>query len=53
VVYFPAVTACRSVVVSSEHDAWRWCSARDVLRRLPHANLRRLFESYLRKRTWR
>jgi 8-oxo-dGTP pyrophosphatase MutT (NUDIX family) len=50
VVYFPAITACDSVALSDEHDAWRWAGANEVRERLGHPNLVRLFESHLRIR---
>lgn len=49
-VYFPAFTATETVVLSNEHDAWRWARADEVRGRLPHATMVRLFESYLRSR---
>lgn len=50
VVYFPAITASDSVVLSDEHCAWRWAAASEVRKRLDHPNLIRLFDSYLRVR---
>ena len=45
--YVPARTATTQVILSSEHSASAWCDAAQVLRRLPHENLRSLFRSYL------
>jgi 8-oxo-dGTP diphosphatase len=48
--YFPAITAQARVVLSAEHDRAAWLSAAAVARRLPFANLRRLFADYLQRR---
>lgn len=48
-VYFPAVTASEAWELSDEHDDAGWFSADGVLKRLRHANLRALFDAYLRQ----
>jgi 8-oxo-dGTP pyrophosphatase MutT (NUDIX family) len=47
VIYFPAVTTTEHVTISGEHVDHEWMSAKDVDRRLPHANVRSLFRAYL------
>ncbi len=42
-VYFPAITACASVVLSHEHDRFRWCDEREVAELLSHPTLLALF----------
>ena len=47
VAYFQATTTCRDVGLSSEHDRYLWGDAATLIRRLHHANLRRLFTTIL------
>ena len=47
VIYFPAVTAQSEIVLSDEHVDHAWLSARQIMDRLPHANLVLLFRAYL------
>jgi 8-oxo-dGTP pyrophosphatase MutT (NUDIX family) len=42
-IYFPAVTACRELVISREHRQGSWFSEREVLERIRFANLASLF----------
>ncbi len=42
-VYYPAVTATDLVMLSAEHDRFRWCETAEVQRLLPHAALQRQF----------
>jgi 8-oxo-dGTP diphosphatase len=48
VVYFPAVTASDMVVLSHEHDAFRWSTADEVRDRLHHSTQVTMFNAYLR-----
>jgi len=48
-VYFPALTACEAWELSHEHHDAGWMDAKAVLKRLRHANLRALFDAYLRQ----
>jgi 8-oxo-dGTP pyrophosphatase MutT (NUDIX family) len=47
-VYYPALTACRDVILSHEHSAATWCTQSQVLETLAHSNIRALFQAYLR-----
>jgi 8-oxo-dGTP pyrophosphatase MutT (NUDIX family) len=47
VIYFPAVTEQGDVDLSDEHHDAEWLSAKQVIDRLPHANLVLLFRAYL------
>lgn len=51
--YFPARTAQQRVVLSREHDLWAWLTAAEVLKRLPHLNIRNLFRTCLARRPYR
>jgi hypothetical protein len=48
VAYFPAVTAAADVVLSSEHQEFRWVADKEVAPLLSHPNLRQLFTDHLR-----
>lgn len=48
VAYFPAVTATADVVLSSEHQEFRWVADKEVAPLLSHPNLRQLFTDHLR-----
>jgi 8-oxo-dGTP pyrophosphatase MutT (NUDIX family) len=47
-VYFPALTACRDIILSPEHSAGFWYGESSVIDLLAHANIRALFQAYLR-----
>jgi 8-oxo-dGTP pyrophosphatase MutT (NUDIX family) len=47
-VYFPALTACRDVILSHEHSTGSWFARQQVLESLAHPNIRALFQAYLR-----
>ena len=44
-VYFPALTATVEVVLSDEHDRFRWCTTAEALALIGHPNLRSLFRT--------
>ncbi len=46
-VYFPALTSTSEVVLSKEHVREAWLSAQEVVKHLPHANIRALFKASL------
>lgn len=47
VIYYPAVTSQSEIELSDEHHEHGWLSARQIMDRLPHANLVLLFRAYL------
>ena len=48
VAYFPAVTSASEVVLSQEHQEFRWVTDAEVAPLLSHPNLRQLFTDHLR-----
>jgi len=49
VTYYPAVTRQERVVLSPEHDDYRWCTRAEVEELLAHENLRTLYRHHLRE----
>ena len=47
-VYYPAQTATSAVVLSPEHDRYRWCEALEVATLLTHPTLLSLFKRSLK-----
>lgn len=52
VYYFPASTAQTQTTLSHEHDQAAWCTADEVLQRLPYPQLQELFTAHVAGQSW-